>query len=56
MDQIYRCWVVYNRWWPIAVFPVLLWLYNFSSIIVVVYITASGGAEIQVYALDADLL
>lgn len=51
MYQIYRCWVVYNRWWPIVVFPVLLWICNLSSIIIIAYWTASGGAKMQVMPL-----
>ena len=46
--QIYRCWVVYGKRWQIAVFPLLLVLYNFLCIFVVIYLTAASGPEIKV--------
>ena len=36
--QIYRCWAVYNRSWPIAALPVVLLSFNFSSIIIFLYL------------------
>ncbi|KAF8710111.1 hypothetical protein AX14_013440 [Amanita brunnescens Koide BX004] len=34
---IYRCWVAYDKWWPIAGLPLLLLLYNFASVILMTY-------------------
>ncbi|KAF8341141.1 hypothetical protein F5887DRAFT_976910 [Amanita rubescens] len=31
-DSVFRCWIVYNRSWRIAVLPFLLLLYNISSL------------------------
>ncbi len=48
MYQISRCWIIYGKRWPAVVIPVVLWLYNFTSIIVILYWTASGDAKSQV--------
>ncbi|KAF8330670.1 hypothetical protein F5887DRAFT_78613 [Amanita rubescens] len=34
---IFRCWTVYNRSWRIAILPLLLLLYNISSLVIMMY-------------------
>jgi len=43
----YRCWVVYNKWWPITVLPSVLLLYNFSTLISVSYWNSIKVVEAQ---------
>ncbi|KAF8346074.1 hypothetical protein F5887DRAFT_1073732 [Amanita rubescens] len=44
----YRCWVVYQKRWPIIVLPVVLLLYNFSTIISVSYWNSLKTVETQI--------
>ncbi|KAF8342392.1 hypothetical protein F5887DRAFT_1076188 [Amanita rubescens] len=40
---IFRCWIVYNRSWRIAVLPLLLLLYNISSLLMMAYWTSPSS-------------
>lgn len=39
---IYRCWLVYNKSWPVILFPLLLWLSNIGLFISCSYKSAIG--------------
>ncbi|KAF8347934.1 hypothetical protein F5887DRAFT_671807 [Amanita rubescens] len=38
---IFRCWVIYDRLWRVALLPLLLMLYNISSLLEVTYLNAT---------------